>query len=89
MLQLKKCHKLWHFSCAAAARPFFFVKALCLFFIRALLTQRFDFVPQLFLLGYLELALADQFSKLVYDRSGPHIGKNQFRDNSTTTEGFG
>jgi hypothetical protein len=58
--------------------------------VLAKLTPNHDLAAnRLFVLGYLELALADQFSRSIYDRSGPHIGKNQFRDNSTTTEGFG
>jgi hypothetical protein len=47
LLQFKKCHKLWHFSRDAAARLLSIVKALCLFFIRTLLTQRFHFVSKL------------------------------------------
>jgi hypothetical protein len=39
LLQFKKCHKLWHFSLDADAGFFSVVKALCLFFIRTLLTQ--------------------------------------------------
>jgi len=45
-LQFKKCHKLWHFSRGAAATLFSIAKALCLLFIRTLLTLRFDFVPK-------------------------------------------
>jgi hypothetical protein len=45
-LQFKKCHKLWHFSRDAAARPFLFVKALCLFFIRTLLLSRCTQFPE-------------------------------------------
>jgi hypothetical protein len=47
LLQFQKCHKLWHFSRDAAAILFSIVKALCIFFIRTLLTQRFHFVRKL------------------------------------------